>query len=535
MQLRRFQADSAPLALDAIRRAFGDDAVILSNRQVDDHVEMIATGYIDDDTLASAVLDDAVDALREQPAAAKPAVDDSTGVEPVVVEPSSAEPASAVVSSAVFPNVTPGESSVEAEEAPATEKTAVDVPTTESACAAGAVVQATVESVVEPLSEKSTVRVTVDDDLAPQLETLVSIDSQSRGHNTQTDGGKRDVKPSQEVDASVSADTPQEADTGAEQFAAIGRIEQRLQRLEANLWGELEPLKNAHIEQLLKIGIGAELAVRLVERLGPNDTTETAIRQSLSLLAASLPIGIDNSTTEPGVTVVSGPAGSGKTTSLLKLARRQIELNGADSLVLISADTRGGVAFESLQFHGGHLGVPVVQARDSRELANLVGAFANKSLVLVDHMPLDHPEAFSLPALAADDSRKLRHLLVLSATMQACSLEAQAGLHRENGVSNLILTQLDSAARLGSCFAPLIRQHVPIAYWSDSADTAVSLQRADASILVATAMATARRFTASADEICQLNLMRPTRQDVSCNLPDANGMRLDATADAEIG
>ena len=565
MQLRRFQADSAPLALDAIRRAFGDDAVILSNRQVDDHVEMIATGHIDEESLASAVLDEAVDALREEPkeatsteavevkpttepaqstvqspaqteaqteAPASPAV----AAEPVpqtAVESAVTDSASSAVRSAVFPTVA-------AEDLP----TETDVALSQSASDVkpSHVVEPVIELAVEPAAapvpepepvpvpEQARVRVTVDDDLVPRLETLVSIDSESRGQPCQTAPEPTSIATDESTDASASNDQTKESAFSQEAHAGIERIEQRMQRLEANLWGELEPLKNAHIEQLLKIGIGAELAVRLVERLGPDDTTETAIRQSLSLLGASLPIGVDTTTTEPGVTVVSGPSGCGKTTAVLKLARHHVQAHGVDSVVLISADTRSGVAFEALQFHGTSLGVPVVQARNPRELGNLIGAFSSKSLVLVDHMPLDHPEAFTLPVLAADDARTLRHLLVLSANMQACALEAQASLHKQKGVTNLVLTQLDSVARLGSCFAPLIRQHLPIAYWSDSAETTVPLQRAAASVLVATAMATARKFTASADELCQLNLMRPTRHNVSCDLFSSSGTRLDATA-----
>jgi len=128
MQLRRFQADSAPLALDAIRRAFGDDAVILSNRQVDDHVEMIATGHIDEESLASAVLDDAVDALREEPKAA-------TSPEAVEVKPTT-EPAQSTVKSPAQTEAqteAPASPAVAAEPVP---QTAVESAVTDSASSA---------------------------------------------------------------------------------------------------------------------------------------------------------------------------------------------------------------------------------------------------------------------------------------------------------------------------------------------------------------------------------------------------------------
>lgn len=564
MQLRRFQANSTAMAMEAIRKAFGDDAVILSNRQVNDQVEMIATGSIDDESLTSAVLEEAIDAVRQQEPASrsapsKEAADKASETENDNGEPTSNEvmgnevDSAAAVASIKYSTSIPVQAAVFPEVATATDSrvgsstevtsgtTQFDLVSADGACDDISSAEA------DDTTEVPKVDVTVDDDLADQLAKMVAVDTASRSDVAtvayRDSAAITDQRVTTSPEASVAsisllkhADVPDASTdtTVGASAASIARVEQRLQRLEANLWGELEPVKNTHIEQLLKIGIGAELAVRLVERLKPEDTIDTAIRQSLSLLGSSLPVGVDSSTFEPGVTFVSGPAGGGKTTALLKLAKRQCELHGNDSVVLISADTRDNGAFEALQYQGNRLGVPVVQARESKELANLIEAFSSKALVLVDHMPIDHEDAFSLPEMAPGETRKLRHLLALPASLQPCAVEAQACLHKQAGVTHVVLTQLDATARLGACFAPLIRQHLPIAYWSDNADTSMPLERADASVLVATAMATARRFSPSADECCQLNLMRPTRQSVPEELLVSGETHLDATGAVEL-
>ena len=297
------------------------------------------------------------------------------------------------------------------------------------------------------------------------------------------------------------------------------RLETRLRRLEVNLWGEIEPIKAAHLRQLLKLGIGAELAIRLVERIAPGSSAERAMRRSLALLKSTLPIGVDETGRQPGVTVLSGPAGGGKTTSLIKLAAEQVRREGAQSLVMIAAANHRIGAFESLQVYGRLLGVPTVQARDAEELASLVAAFAHKSLVLVDDLPPGSGERL-MPSLRAalgrgeGGARTLRHLLVLPATLESRAFEARVAGHAVRGITHALLTQLDRSARLGTCFAPLVRHRLPIAYWSDNARVQTPLERADASVLVATAMATGGRVAASVDEDCLLSLLQPTRRDV---------------------
>jgi flagellar biosynthesis protein FlhF len=270
------------------------------------------------------------------------------------------------------------------------------------------------------------------------------------------------------------------------------------------------------LKQLLGLGLGAELAVRLVERVSAGTSLDDAMRQSLALLKSSLPIGTDRSLSEPGVTVLSGPTGAGKTTALIKLATQHVKLHGNQSVVIICADAKRIGAFESLQAYGRLLGVPVVQAHDSDELESLLAAFTLKSLVLVDHTLPNHADAMRLPvAIAGDnDTRKLRHLFVLQATLQAATVESLLAEHIEAGRMHCVLTHLDQCARLGELFNALIRHHLPVAYWSDNPRVQLPLHKADASVLVATAVAMGRRLPLTPDDEWLMALIQPTQQVV---------------------
>ena len=539
MQLRRFTSDSTPGALQAVREAFGDEAVILSNRQVDNQVEIIATGTLDEGALDSAV-------SYESPASGQHAPDDVTvslsaagrqavaGEEPAQAsgerrdtprtsatkpppEEVSGHPSAAVDSSDALPDDAPPD------DGPRTEAADIDT-------------ASVIESLSRDLAEMSM------DERPLTLGAVPATGVHEIGCEA-AEAPRPDTAPASSAEASPGASRPPEptlprtADesvVGPTTVAAIGRIlataerrhaerarrlERRFLRLEVNLWGELEPLKSAHLRQLVRFGVGTELAVRLIERLEPDVDAEQAMRQSLALLRATLPVGTDLTGCRPGVTVLYGPAGGGKTTTLLKLAAEQIRRDGAQSAALISADFRIG-AFESLRAYGRLLGIPVVQARNVDELSEHLDAFAHKPLVLVDHLPLERAATMRLPPPGAlgdheGEARVLRRLLVLPATLETRQFEAQVALHRAHAIDHAVLTQLDRATRLAACFGPLVRHALSVAYDSDDARVQMPLRKADASRLVATAMTTGREDKPSADEEILLNLLQPTRREMA--------------------
>ena len=104
----------------------------------------------------------------------------------------------------------------------------------------------------------------------------------------------------------------------------------------------------------------------------------------------------------------------------------------------------------------------------------------------------------------------MRHLLALPATTQSSTADDLLAKHCKNRNIRCVLTHLDSNARLGELFNAIIRHHLPIAYWSDSASVQRPLQHADASVLVATAVAMSRRIERSPDDVWLQRLIQPS-------------------------
>ncbi len=487
MSLRRFEARSTPDALRAVRAALGPDAIILSNREHDGGVEIIATGVIDEALLAMAsdvpvrASADAASADAVPSAAALLAGQDTVPVEPREVVAPATEPvdeapeqASAVEAAPVAPEEIAPEAL--APEALAPEAIATD--TTSVAAAIG-----------DPMS--------VGRDPAERA---------SGGSDSASAGERRVDLP---VDPSLAAE-------------GLERVEARLRRLEVGLWGRNDEARADLLSKLMTLGLGPSLALRLSERAS-GSTDEALLRDAFATLRSSLPTVRDTTLERAGATLVAGPESESRLDVILKFAHRQIAAGGTRSLVLVSADAGRPGAFEVLEAAGRELGVATVRARDVVDLGRTLDSFSDRALVLVDagrELP-----AGDVPVQVAPVPRRL---VVLPATLQRVVAQRTARAARANGAHGCVLSRLDGAARLGEVLDALVREYLPVAWWSDQDAAHVPLQRADASVIVAAAVAMARRLGTGDDDVALATLMQPAELRAAGRF--AGGVSLDRAA-----
>ena len=489
MQLKRFVAKTTPTALDAVKNAFGTDAIILANRKVGTDVEIIATGKIEDSVFDGVVFDDSVSQKYETK---------YDSHEEASLSEREPDNGSSVTSSEI--PVFDGSKPTEPDEVRAVE---------------------TSEDTDSETSDEDINRNRDSEALTSNVEGMLqtAVDKMSG-----FEGGELER----------TLDT------------MFSRIEQRFRGIEINLWGSRQPHRRDLLGHLLRLGVGAELAIRLAERVSPDLSEEESLRETMSLLANSLPIGSNEALSEPGITLLSGLPGSGKSTVMMKLATEYVARNGNSSIVLICADTSKIGAFESIQVFGKLLGVPVVQAHTSEELENLLLAFRHKSLILVEH-PLsatlvdigqeliaepgvnnfstnsadtEVPGGLPKPAKCVESNDQtsdisknvngIRRVAVLSASSQNASVEALVSRKLEYGFDFCVLSHLDEQAKLGELFSTLVRHQLRVSSWSDSASLQKPMEKADASILVATAIAMSKRLKHTEDDTWLLDLIQPS-------------------------
>jgi len=263
---------------------------------------------------------------------------------------------------------------------------------------------------------------------------------------------------------------------------------------------EENPIRDTLQKQFLRIGLNNSLAGALVNTMQNIDelTPQMATREALALLSRQIRTSNDDILTTGGIVVLLGSAGSGKTTTLAKLASQFIQRHLSKDIILVSTDTVRIGAQEQLLAYGQLLGIPVLKAKDQNEINQILSAVGDKKLVLVDSASLTQNDLMnpkSLPTMQTG-VKNVKHYLVMPASMQTATLEhIVASLSTADVLEAGIITKVDDSVNLGSALSAAIQHKLPIAYWSDGQDIASHLHTAKPQNLISKAVTMIRNVS----------------------------------------
>ena len=290
-----------------------------------------------------------------------------------------------------------------------------------------------------------------------------------------------------ELAVQAVGETP-EAAASSGILAELGRLRSMLQnQLAGFAWGAArrrDPVRVAVMQTLFAAGFGSTLARTLAARLPRGLDTEAAQRWLRLVLIRNLPVQPADADllARGGRYALVGSTGSGKTTTLAKLAARAVDAHGADQVALVAADAYRVGAAAQLTVYAELLGVSLHVAEDQTRLAQLLPLLGAKKLVLIDtagFAPSD-PRTREGQAL---DALGVRRLAVISASQQGAAIE-QAMTRFGHGAAACILTKLDEAPQLGAPLDSLIRHRLPLAYLSGGQRVPEDLHAPSASYLI---------------------------------------------------
>jgi fused signal recognition particle receptor len=238
-------------------------------------------------------------------------------------------------------------------------------------------------------------------------------------------------------------------------------------------------------EALIAGDVGAETTIEVVdaarERLRRDGTrggidAHRALATELTERLARAGSGTFELGPAPSIILFVGVNGTGKTTTIAKLAAR-LKAEGR-TVALAAADTFRAAAIEQLRIWGDEVGVPVITQRagaDPGAVAfDAVGVAESRSLdaVLVDTAGRLQSKTQLMAELAKIRrviERRLpgqpRHvLLVLDATTGQNGLLQAEAFSREAGVTGIVLTKLDGTAKGGVAVAVADRLGMPVMF-----------------------------------------------------------------------
>ncbi|WP_445491156.1 signal recognition particle-docking protein FtsY [Rhodopseudomonas sp. RCAM05734] len=234
---------------------------------------------------------------------------------------------------------------------------------------------------------------------------------------------------------------------------------------------------------LLRADLGTEVAARIAKAVGHGrydkaisaddvkGVVATEVEKVLSAVAKPLVV---DSQQKPFVILVVGVNGSGKTTTIGKLAAK-FSAEGR-KVMLAAGDTFRAAAIEQLKVWGERTKTPVIAAAQGSDSASLAftavtEARANsRDVLLIDTAGRLQNKAELMVELEkvvrvikkVDASAPHAVLLVLDATVGQNALSQVEAFHRMAGVTGLVMTKLDGTARGGILVALAEKFKLPV-------------------------------------------------------------------------
>jgi fused signal recognition particle receptor len=232
---------------------------------------------------------------------------------------------------------------------------------------------------------------------------------------------------------------------------------------------------------LIAADLGGERTIELVNRARARRdlSPELALRHELIALFAPrepVPWPRKPSASVPAVILVVGVNGTGKTTTIAKLAHR-FRTRGA-RVLLAAADTFRAAAVDQLQIWARRVDVPIVAHGPGADPSAVVydaldsAAARGSDVVIVDTAGRLHTKSNLMDELAKIHRTIAKRLpdaqpevlFILDATTGQNGLAQARAFHESSGLTGVALTKLDSTAKGGIAFAIEQEVGVPVLF-----------------------------------------------------------------------
>ena len=418
----RFTARTAREAMNLVKKAFGDDAVVLSTKpSANGGVEMLAMGP---------------EGVSHIEKAGKSA--------PVVRASAAKEP-----KPAALPTTTADEVGRDVEQ-----------------------LAMSTLSFQDYVRERMLKRRQAQRDLAAMEEPTVepsTFTSPSKPAPTEAASARPREAARRPVETPVLADTQTNADAArreqtmmAELRSMKGLIEDRFGALAFMEKLQTSPRRAALTQRLLDAGFSPALIRKLAEGLEPDcedENTWAAGVLERNLRAAEREPALEDS---GGVYALIGATGVGKTTSTAKIAAAFATQHGSANLGLITLDAYRVGAQEQLRTYGRILGVPVHTAHDRASLEDLLELLAAKKMVLIDTAGMGQRDTRTRELMDMLSHRSIQKLLVINASAQGETIDDVMVSYRAAACRGVVLSKIDEAVKLAPALDAIIRHKMRV-------------------------------------------------------------------------
>jgi flagellar biosynthesis protein FlhF len=459
---RRFVASTATEALSMVKQAIGPDAILLSNREVDEGIEIIAM---------------AQDQFKEiAPRAAARSQLPPSQVSKPTLRSFDDEPSVAISSGA--------------DRHPRPESLR---PRSDSAIRTANHKLIIADVADRPMRNLDGSPVFSPDMAAAHFRSEPGASIAKTQHDAVAQAKAASAEAAQQAHAGGAAGDPALTDLAERLMGQVSEVKHLLQsHIAGNTWNQLKgvsPARAEMLKRLLAAGFSPALATSLLEELGEveeDSSVLSALRQPLANRMRTLdPMSLFD---EGGVFAFIGPTGVGKTTTVAKIAARCVMRFGRKSVSLLSTDTYRIGALEQLRVFGKILGLPVTALRDAEDLTARIQELEKFHVVLIDTAGMGQRDVKMVEQLKvlSDGYKQAQRLLVMSATTSLQTMQDVIQAHsqgRNGGIKACVITKVDEAMSLAPSVDCLIRHDLPLLFIGNGQQVPEDLHVADPNYL----------------------------------------------------
>ncbi len=474
MKIRRFFGKDMREALSQVKAELGSDAVIMSNRKVADGIELVAA--YDKEPEAKLNLNTRHDNKA----------------------------------SAGLQKATPSLSEIIGDDGPDNLRALLEKQAAERNAAADAATQQNAPRQVQPHSQR--------DHAQPQYQSQPKAQAQPHSQRPQQqtaqqdndvfsfadvfNHGRNNTPPASQMSPDFEAAPSQQAPSNyAQGNSELDAIKEELASLRNVLQYQVADLMEAKkkrqrpvhsylMQCLTGMGLSDALAEQLVHYTPSQYTEREAWIYLLNLLANRLNVSGNDILTQTGVVALVGPTGTGKTTTVAKLAARYAQKYGAEQVAMITIDTYRIAAYEQLATYGKIIGCTTRKAQSSEELAEQLFQLRHKRLILIDTAGFSQRDSRLIQQLGQFSNGQMqpvRKYLVAQANTQYPALQRIISAYNSVKLDGCIFTKIDECYSLGEVLSVAVEQQLPVSYVTDGQQVPEDIKVADAKSLVSAA------------------------------------------------
>jgi flagellar biosynthesis protein FlhF len=424
MNIQRFTAATSREALSKARMTFGDGTLILSNRPIENGVEVVATG---EDSLAA--LDQGSNSGFGQ---SKQSAQQQRNTEPSFKEVASQveEDANQLAMSTLSFQDYVRERMARRRQEAGTENKLIHIPRDEGPAARPA--------------EPRPMMIPQQQAASEPLPQVIKVSPPSRS--------EQEAVAPLVLSPSISRELNAMKDLIEDRFNTLNWLGQARQNpIQANL-----------MLKLIRSGYSPTLSRTILERLPEAADPAQSLQWVIDVLERNLHTDANGVALhqEGGVFALVGATGVGKTTTAAKLAGLCARTHGPTSVGLITLDSYRVGAQEQLRAFGKMLGIVAHLAHDRAALQDLLGLLSNKKMVLIDTTGLAPRDPRKREMMDLLDLPKVKRLLVLNAGGHGDTLEDTVAHFKQPVGQQVILSKIDEAVKLGPALDAAIRHQL---------------------------------------------------------------------------